>query len=126
MKGRCALFLLATVLASSGLLVGCQQPKASVEEPVAPAVTTTATVAPPTTNEPAPQADKIQVPDIVGFGALTARLNLAENHLSWKIVTDPPGTKLPIDNESKVVKQDPAAGEIVDSGSTITFTIKKR
>lgn len=73
-----------------------------------------------------PQAEKVKVPDEVGFGMTTARMNLGESHLTFEVRTEPPGADLPMDNTVIVVAQDPPAGTEVDSGSTVVLTIKKK
>ncbi len=73
-----------------------------------------------------PQTDQVKVPDEVGFGMTTARMNLAESHLTFEIKAEPPGADLPMDNTVVVVAQDPPAGTLVDSGSTVVLTIKKK
>ena len=73
-----------------------------------------------------PQTEQVTVPDEVGFGMTTARMNLAESHLTFELKTEPPNADLPMDNSVIVIKQSPAAGTKVDSGSTVVLTIKKK
>jgi hypothetical protein len=75
---------------------------------------------------PLPQTEQVTVPDEVGFGMTTARMNLAESHLTFELKTEPPNADLPMDNTVVVIKQSPAAGTKVDSGSTVVLTIKKK
>jgi PASTA domain len=75
---------------------------------------------------PLPQTEQVTVPDEVGFGMTTARMNLAESHLTFELKTEPPGADLPMDNTVVVISQTPAPGTKVDSGSTVTLVVKKK
>jgi len=134
MKPRVFLLLVALIVVAGtlGLVVGCGSSSEDTKTTTTPATSEPAETEPAATNplpnasDIAPQAETQTVPDVVGNGAQTARMMLSENHLTFVIVTEPPGQTLPIDNQSTVVAQDPAAGTVVDSGSEVTITIKKK
>jgi len=122
------LLLLLALLVTS-MLTGC----AEVADPTSPSggqpverPAATETVAATSTGESNPQTEKVTVPDVVGRGVVSARMVLGMNHLTFDIVTEPADADLPMDNSTVVTQQDPKPDEIVESGSAVTLTVKKK
>ncbi len=99
---------------------------AAVAPSSAPSPEPAPAVATPTVGEPTPGVGKIKTPDVVGLEPQSAKAYLSENHLVFKWTMSPANADVPLDNTAVVVKQKPTAGTVIDYGSTVTLTIKKK
>lgn len=114
------------LVAVSAAVVGCAAPTTPTQRPseltATPSVPATSAV--PGTGAAA--VTKVEVPDVVGFDMVTGRMVLGEAHLTFEIVDKTGSDDTKMDDSVVITKQDPKAGTMVDSGSTVVLTLKKK